>query len=87
MTTDAQPFKIPYSLIETLRCPVAIKQAGADAAVLRLYKDSWLISDTSGCKYPIIDGIPVMLPEVGRQYIETPEDQLEVPPPRELVKA
>ena len=70
-------------LLEILRCPVAIQQgAGDEAARLRLVRESWLVCDASGMKYPIVDGVPVMLVEEGERWRETPEDALPVPPPR-----
>jgi hypothetical protein len=72
-------------LLEILRCPVAVhyKDKGDDPGKLRLVKDCWLVCDDSGNKYPIQDGIPVMLVETGEKWKTTPEDQLPVPPPAE----
>lgn len=74
---------IKPDLIDILRCPIALKE-GTDpnCGRLRLVKDMWLVSDDSGCKYPIIDGIPVMLPDEGLKWRETAEDDLPVPPPQ-----
>jgi len=44
-------------------------------------KNSWLVSDDSGYKYPIRDGIPVMLVEVGEKYKDVAVEDLPVPPP------
>jgi hypothetical protein len=70
-------------LLEILRCPVAVqdKSKGKDAGRLRLVKNTWLVSDDSGYKYPIRGGIPVMLVEEGAKWKDTPEDDLPVPPP------
>jgi uncharacterized protein YbaR (Trm112 family) len=43
----------------------------------------WLVSQDSGYKYPIRDGIPVMLVEVGKKYKDVPVENLPVPPPEE----
>ncbi len=74
---------IDPELLEILRCPVAVhdKSKGDDPGRLRLVKNSWLVSDDSGYKYPIRNGIPVMLVEEGAKWKETPDDQLPVPPP------
>ena len=74
---------ISAELLEILRCPVAVQsdQYGDDPGRLRLVKNSWLVSDDSGYKYPIRDGIPVMLIEEGEKGKETPEGELPVPPP------
>jgi uncharacterized protein YbaR (Trm112 family) len=76
---------IAKDLFEILRCPVAVhyKDRGDDPGRLRVAKGVWLVCDDSGHKYPVIDGIPNMLPEVGAKYKDTPEDELPVPPPAE----
>lgn len=69
-------------MLDLLRCPAAVKlnkQPGDDFGKLELYKDSWLISKDSGNKYPIKNGIPIMLIEEGEKYKNTPVDQLPVP--------
>lgn len=73
-------------LLEILRCPVAVqaaqnKDAGEDPGRLRLVRDYWLVSDDSGYKYPIHNGIPVMLIPEGERWKDTSEDELPVPPP------
>ena len=72
-------------LMKILRCPVAVhyKDKGDDPGQLRLVNDSWLVCDDSGCKYPIRDGIPVMLVDEGEKWKDTPEADLPVPPPAE----
>lgn len=82
MTT---PVDLPISadLLEILRCPLAVqsREYGDDPGRLRLVKNSWLVCDDSGLKYPIRDGIPVMLIEEGQKWKDTPEEELPVPPP------
>lgn len=70
-------------LLEILRCPEAVrsKQYGDDPGVLELVHDCWLVCKDNGYKYPIRDGIPVMLIEVGKKWKDTAVDQLPVPPP------
>lgn len=72
-------------LMKILRCPVAVhyQDKGDDPGRLRLVKDSWLVCDDSGCKYPIRDGIPVMLVDEGEKWKDTPEADLPLPPPAE----
>ena len=75
---------ISQELFEILRCPKAVQEKdkyGADPGRLRLVKDSWLVSDDSGLKYPIRDGIPVMLIEEGEKWQTTADADLPVPPP------
>ena len=81
MTDSSAP--IDPELLEILRCPVAVhyKDKGSDPGRLRLVKNSWLISDDSGYKYPIRGGIPVMLVDEGAKWKDTTEADLPVPPP------
>lgn len=70
--------------LDLLRCPAAVKMnknPGDDFGKLELYKDAWLISADSGNKYPIKNGIPIMLIEEGEKYKDTPVDQLPIPAP------
>jgi uncharacterized protein YbaR (Trm112 family) len=43
------------SILEILRCPVTGSRLRLD--------DTWLIAETGGLRYPIREGIPVLLPE------------------------
>lgn len=68
---------ISEEMLSILRCPVAVHYPNIeDPGRLRLVKNSWLVCDDSHYKYPIRDGIPVMLPEEGEKWKDTPEDQL-----------
>jgi uncharacterized protein len=42
-------------LMQTLRCPITLSK-------LR-HEGDWLIAEVGGLKYPVRNGIPVMLPE------------------------
>ena len=70
-------------LLDILRCPVAVHYTdkGDDPGKLELFKEHWLVSADSGCKYPIRNGIPVMLISEGEKWKDTPVDDLPVPPP------
>jgi uncharacterized protein YbaR (Trm112 family) len=83
MAVSDQQAPINPLLLEILRCPVAVRNKGQseDPGRLRLYRDSWLICDESGMKYPIRDGIPIMLIEEGEKWRGTAEENLPVPPP------
>lgn len=76
---------VSEDLLKILRCPVAVhyKDKGDDPGKLRLVKDSWLVCDDSGYKYPIRQGIPVMLVDEGENWKDTAEEDLPVPPPAE----
>jgi uncharacterized protein YbaR (Trm112 family) len=75
---------IASELLDILRCPVAVhfKDKGADPGRLELVQrpngDWWLTCADSGCKYPVRDGIPVMLVEVGEKYRDVLVEQLPV---------
>ena len=70
-------------LLELLRCPVAVraKEHGNDPGRLELVHNCWLVSADSGMKYPIRNGIPVMLVEEGEKWKDVPVADLPVPPP------
>lgn len=79
------PSTIDPELLEILRCPVAVhyKDKGDDPGRLELVKGTWLVSKDSGYKYPIRNGIPVMLVDEGAKWKDTPIEDLPVPPPAE----
>lgn len=82
MTTSTLP--INPDLLEILRDPYAIQlgdRFGPDPGKLTLVNNAWLVSADTGYKYPIRDGIPVMLVEEGARWKDTPVDALPVPPP------
>ncbi len=70
-------------LLEILRCPVAVKMdtGVADPGRLRLVGNHWLVCDESGMKYPIRDGIPIMLIEEGKKWQSVADSDLPAPPP------
>jgi uncharacterized protein YbaR (Trm112 family) len=78
-----QPPALNPLLLELLRCPVAVRAAdrGPDPGRLRLVHDTWLVCDESGLKYPIRDGIAIMLVDEGEKWRATDEADLPVPPP------
>jgi uncharacterized protein YbaR (Trm112 family) len=65
-------------LLEILRCPACVREK---PGLLTLYKDSWLICQDCGRKYPIVESIPKMLIDVGDKWANTSQDSLPVPPP------
>jgi uncharacterized protein YbaR (Trm112 family) len=82
MSTTTLP--LSPDLLEILRDPYAIQQGdtfGPDPGKLTLVRDAWLVSADTGYKYPIRDGIPVMLVEEGARWKDTPVESLPVPPP------
>ena len=76
---------ISKDLLDLLRCPVAVhyRDRGDDPGRLRLVRGAWLVCDDSGLKYPIRDGVPEMLVEVGEKWRDVAEEDLPVPPPEE----
>jgi hypothetical protein len=74
---------ISPELLEILRCPLAVRsdEYGDDPGRLELLHDCWLVCADSGMKYPIRNGIPVMLIEEGEKWRGTAVTNLPVPPP------
>ncbi len=77
---------ILQDLVAILRCPACVtgptRRPGADPGRLELMKGVWLVCQEEGCnrKYPILDGIPKMLIEIGDRWASTPVADLPVPP-------
>lgn len=80
---------VSQELLSILRCPACVSGAarkpGPDPGQLALVRDTWLVCQEEGCgrKYPIVDGIPVMLIETGDKWSRTAVSDLPVPPPKE----
>lgn len=82
--TNGTHSPISVDLLEILRDPQAIQEGdkyGSDPGRLELVRGSWLVSADTGYKYPIRDGIPVMLVEEGARWKDTAVEDLPVPPP------
>jgi len=69
---------ISKELLEILRCPSCVREKGG---ALTFHKDTWLICQDCGRKYPIVDDIPVMLIDEGDKWVSTAAEKLPVPPP------
>lgn len=69
---------ISNELLEILRCPNCVRET---SGLLTLHKDSWLICQDCGRKYPIVDDIPIMLIDEGDKWRNTAAEKLPVPPP------
>lgn len=69
---------ISPDLLEILRCPACVREKNG---LLEYYRESWLICQDCGRKYPISDGIPVMLIDEGDKWAATAREDLPVPPP------
>jgi len=69
---------ISKDLLEILRCPACVRN-GPDAGLLDLVKEVWLVCRDCNRKYPIRDGIPVMLIEEGDKYVDVPVEELGTP--------
>ncbi|HQV69516.1 MAG TPA: hypothetical protein PLW39_06730 [Thermoflexales bacterium] len=76
---------ISTELLDILRCPYCVsgstRQPGDDPGKLTLYKEVWLVDETCGRKYPIREGIPIMLITEGDKWVNTKVEDLPVPPP------
>ena len=71
---------VSQELLDLLRCPNCVNER---EGFLEYFREAWLICQECGRKYPIRDDIPVMLIDVGDKWLETPKEQLPVPPPEQ----
>jgi uncharacterized protein YbaR (Trm112 family) len=69
---------IHADLLEILRCPACVRERDG---LLKLEKETWLVCQDCGRKYPISEDIPVMLIDEGDKWISTRVEDLPVPPP------
>ena len=70
---------VSKDLLDILRCPACVREK---EGLLKLYKDTWLICQDCGRKYPIVEDIPVMLIDEGDKWKKTADKDLPVPPPK-----
>jgi uncharacterized protein YbaR (Trm112 family) len=76
---------VSSELLEILRCPACVsgsgRREGPDPGRLELVSEVWLVCQEPDCgrKYPIRDGIPVMLIEEGDKYRNVPVEELPDP--------
>ena len=69
---------VSQDLLEILRCPACVRETDG---LLDFYKETWLICQDCGRKYPGKQDIPVMLIDEGDKWIETAAEDLPIPPP------
>jgi len=70
---------VNQDLLDILRCPVCVKEKEGR---LEFIKESWLVCEECGRKYPVVEDIPVMLITEGDKWVATKPSDLPVPPPR-----
>lgn len=75
---------LSQELLDILRCPHCVQE---NEGLLEYYKESWLICQECGRKYPVTDDIPVMLLDVGERWQATERSALPIPPTQEHAKA
>ncbi|HTX92372.1 MAG TPA: Trm112 family protein [Anaerolineales bacterium] len=68
---------IKQDLLDILRCPACVQEK---EGLLELYRDTWLICQDCGRKYPIDDDIPVLLIDEGEKWVKVAKEDLPVPP-------
>ena len=85
-TDDSDPYAVDEAtlggevspeLLERLVCPL-------DKGPLELVEGRWLVNRRNGYRYPISDGIPVMLVEVGERYQDRTLVASDTPPATEI---
>ena len=69
---------ISKDLLEILRCPNCVQKG---EGILKYFKETWLICEECGRKYPVVEEIPVMLIKEGDKWVGVAETELPVPPP------
>jgi uncharacterized protein YbaR (Trm112 family) len=69
---------VSQDLLEILRCPACVQETDG---LLDFYKETWLICQDCGRKYPVKQDIPVMLIDEGDKWVETMTEDLPIPPP------
>ena len=69
---------VSQELLEILRCPACVREKDG---LLDLVKETWLVCQDCGRKYPIREDIPVMLIDEGDKWKDVPIEELPVPPP------
>ncbi|MBM3152393.1 MAG: Trm112 family protein [Chloroflexi bacterium] len=69
---------ISKDLLEILRCPACVREKDG---LLEFHRETWLICQDCGRKYPVVDDIPVMLIDEGDKWVKVAETDLPVPPP------
>jgi uncharacterized protein YbaR (Trm112 family) len=71
---------VSQELLDMLRCPNCARDGTGELD----HVGNWLICKNCDRKYPIRDGIPVMLIEEGERFREVTRQELpETPPPEE----
>jgi uncharacterized protein YbaR (Trm112 family) len=83
MSETTQELPISEDLLQILRDPAAVQEPekyGPDPGQLELVHNAWLVSKDTGYKYPIKDGIPIMLIEEGVRWKDTAIEDLPMPP-------
>jgi len=66
---------IDREYLEILRCPHCAPEGGGGLSALR---GEWLNCDDCGRNYPVVRGIPVMLPEEGDRWRNAAREDLPV---------
>lgn len=70
---------VSKDLLNILRCPACVREK---EGLLDLYKETWLICQDCGRKYPIVEDIPVMLIDEGDKWKDAKKKDLPIPPPK-----
>lgn len=67
---------IPKELLDILRCPACVRN-GPDAGLLDYIREKWLVCRDCQRKYPVREGIPIMLIEEGDKYRNVSVEELD----------
>ena len=69
---------VSKDLLEILRCPACVREKDG---LLEYYRETWLICQDCGRKYPIREDIPVMLIDEGDKWVGVKKEDLPIPQP------
>ncbi len=84
--TDTDKSDTGMSVFSYLRCPHCVsgkyRQNGPDPGKLDLHENKWLICREPECrrKYPVINGLPIMINDEAELYCGIPKEELPEPP-------
>ena len=67
------------SVLDILRCPACASKPGEDPGQLTLIAEKWFVCQDCDRKYPIREGIPVMLIDEGDKHRGVPVEELGEP--------
>lgn len=75
-----QIYSLESTVASVIACPACVSHDDDTKGILIEEPELWLECQTSGCRYPIVDGIPVLLVSVGKAFAKVPKSKLPTRP-------